>query len=58
MSESKIADKTNQSEVGEYGISFTTRKESGALDIGHALIFWYHSDTVSNKTMKRAAGFI
>jgi len=57
FAETKIVDKRNQSKVGEYGVSFATRKLSGALDLGHAFIIWYYSDPGGNRTTKRASGF-
>ena len=57
MAESKIVDKRNQDELGEYGIAFAARKKDGLFDAGHAFMVWYFSDPANNRTTYRAVGF-
>jgi hypothetical protein len=51
----KIVDKRNQSEDGEYGISFAARDSLGSYD--HAFVVWYYSDPAAQRTNRRGAGF-
>lgn len=54
--QSKVVDKRNASEVGEFGISFASRATS-ANDYEHAFIVWYYSDDVHHRTNRKGAGF-
>lgn len=57
MSTTKVVDKRNQSEVGEYGIGFANRATAGSSDYEHAFVVWYYSDPQGMRTVFRAAGF-
>ncbi|MCG2641431.1 MULTISPECIES: hypothetical protein [Bradyrhizobium] len=54
--QSKVVDKRNASEVGEYGISFASR-DTSANDYEHAFIVWYYSDDAHHRTNRKGAGF-
>lgn len=54
--QSKVVDKRNATEVGEYGISFASR-DTSANDYEHAFIIWYYSDDVHHRTNRKGAGF-
>lgn len=56
VSQSKVVDKRNASEAGEYGISFASR-DASANDYEHAFIVWYYSDDAHNRTNRKGAGF-
>jgi hypothetical protein len=54
---SKIVDKRNQSEQGEYAIGFASRKTAGSSDFEHAFVIFYYSDPQGMRTVRRGLGF-
>lgn len=52
---SKVVDRRNQSEQGEYGVSFASRQANGSYE--HAFVVWFYSDPKGKRTNRRAAGF-
>lgn len=56
MAESKVVDKRNRSEPGEYGIGFASRS-TVSDDYEHAFVVWFYSDNAAQRSNRKAAGF-